>query len=140
MKLPAYKRIYTNDYSEQNKQLVDQLSFPINNGIESLYQLTNNSINLRDNAAATVTDNLVVTVDANGIPTSSVTYPLKLTTAVDGIQVISAVSNQASGAPVYPTSGVFVTGTTNQGKMVVNHVAGLPANISFTLRLVTYQN
>lgn len=137
MKLPGFKRLYKDDYPKQYQDLVDDLSVPLNIGIESLYTLGTNNTSFRDNIACTVST-ITVTVDANGFPTKSTTFPLTLPTAVDGTTVISAVS--ATTSTVYPTSTPFITGSKKQNSYIIQQIAGLPANVPFNLTIITYQN
>lgn len=138
MKLPTYKRIYTTDYEKEQQPLVDAISFPINSGFESLYDLSNNKISFVDNIASTVS-NIQITVDAQGIPIKSTVYPLKLSTSVLGTFVVSAV-NSSTISTIYPTSAPFITGVKNQNNFIIQHITGLPANVPFNLTVITIQN
>lgn len=137
MKLSNFKRLFLSDFKPEEKELVDQMSYTINPALDELYLLGANNITLADNISCTVSD-VIVAVDAEGFPKFSITYPLRKNSAVVGLSVISANSNTLN--PVYPVSGLYVSATKSQNSMVINHIAGLPANVSFTLRIVTYQN
>lgn len=137
MKLPSYKRLIKDDYPKEDQPLVDSLSFSINSGFDSLFNLANKNISFKDNIANTFSI-VQVTVDSSGIPTRTVSYPLSLTTSVDGTQVISAIS--ATNSPIYATSTPFITGSKNQNNFIIQHVSGLPANVPFNLTIITYQN
>ena len=137
MILPTYKRLYTADFDKDSQKLIEQIQFPINGAFESLFNLAVNNINFRQNIACTVTS-LSVTVDSNGIPTKTTSYPLTLNTAIDGTLVISAVCSTNSG--IYPTATPFITGSKNQTNYYINHISGLPANTPFNLVIITFQN
>jgi len=137
MRLPNFKRLYKEDFNKDDQALVDNLSVPLNIGIETLYTLANRNINFRDNIACTVCT-IQVTVDASGFPLKTTTYPLTLPTAVDGTQVISAIS--LTNTRVYTTSTPFITGSKNQNNFIIQHISGLPANVPFNLTIITYQN
>lgn len=141
MQLPQYARLYSSDFPQADQKLVDQMSYTINNGFDSLFQLSQNGIGLADNVACTVAT-VTVTVDATGTPTSAASYTLNpavtITTLPLGTIVISASSTVSP--PVYPTGGVFVTTSKNQNKLIITNVAGLPANVQFSLTLLTFQS
>lgn len=138
MRLPSYKRIMTNDFTSQFQSLVGKLSYSINSAFDSLFQLTQNQINFRDNIACTVAS-FTVTVDSNGNALQSISLALNVNTSIDGVSVINAVSN-STNTTVYPTGGLFVSWTRSQNNIVIQKVIGLPANTSFTLTIIVYQN
>jgi len=137
MRLPSIKRLYTEDYPKEDQALVDGLSFPINSGFESLYALSNKQISFKDNIACTFSS-IQVTVDSNGFPTKTTTYPLSLPSSVDGTLVISAIC--ATNPNIYPSSTPFITGSKNQNSFIIQHISGLPANVPFNLNVITIQN
>lgn len=137
MRIPSFKRLYKEDFEKDDQALVDNLSVPLNIGIETLYTLANRNINFRDNIACTVST-IQVTVDASGFPLKTTTYPLTLPTSVDGTQIISAIS--LTNIRVYTTSTPFITGSKNQNNFIIQHISGLPANVPFNLTIITYQN
>lgn len=136
MKLPNYLRINKADYPEETKPVIDRLAGTLNPGIESLYNLSNNRISLIDNVACVVKD-ITVTVGSDGIPLTFTGIALgTIVQKVLGAEVIYAL-NQTTAA-VYPTAQPFITFTQNGSTFEVNHVAGLPANNQFLLRVVVY--
>lgn len=136
MKLPSFRQLYSADYPSKYKDLIDILSISLNNGITVLYQALNNGLTLRDNLNATVKD-VTVTVDANGIPTSSTAFTLRATTQLDGVMVLSA--NNQTNSTTYPTSGVFINGNQNANIFTITHITGLQANQQYVVRVVAFQ-
>lgn len=136
MKLPSFLRLNKGDYDEENREVVGKMADSLNPSIEPLYNLANNRISLIDNVACVVKD-ITVTVGSDGIPLTATGIALgTIVQKVLGSEVIYAL-NQTS-ATVYPTAQPFITFTQNGSTFEVNHVAGLPANNQFLLRVVVY--
>ena len=136
MKLPSFRQLYSADYPSKYKDLIDILSISLNNGITVLYQALNNGLTLRDNLNATVKD-VTVTVDTNGIPTTSTAFTLRGTSQLDGVMVLSAVNQ--TNSTTYPTSGVFINGNQNANVFTITHITGLQANQQYVVRVVGFQ-
>lgn len=128
--------MYKQDFQPEYQNLVDQLSVSLNNGIESVYTALTNNISLKDNVNCTVKD-ISVAVDANGIPTIKTVFTVTNTNLqILGTQVIYALNT--TNAAVYPTGGIFISYTQTSNGVLVNHITGLPAGNTFTLRVVAY--
>lgn len=135
MKLPSFRRLITQDYPKEFQKLIDTLSVSLNNGIEVLYQALNNQITLRENIKSTVKD-IILSVDANGVPTQQAAFTLDVTGNIDLIMVGLAVNQTNSSA--FPTSGVFLSWSQNTNTIIINHVTGLQANQQYLLRVVAF--
>lgn len=136
MKLPSFRRLFTQDYPKEFKKLVDILSVSLNNGIEVLYEALDNSLTLRDNISGTVKD-ITISVNSAGTPNVSAIIILNNNNTVDGVLVLSAI-NQVNPA-VYPTGGVFISGSQSGNQYIINNITGLQPNTSYTLRLWAVQ-
>lgn len=134
-RLPSLKRIYKADYPKEFQSLVDNLSLTINNGFDNLYNALNNRLTIRDNFLGSVKD-VIVSVDSNGIPTSSTQFTVSSNGAIEGLQVIQAIN--LTNSIVYPTGGIFISYTQNGNSITINHVTGLPVNNQFSLRIIAY--
>lgn len=135
MKLPSFRRLFNQDYPKEFQKLIDTLSVSLNNGIEVLYNALNNQLTIRDNLKATVRD-VLVTVNATGIPIQGGTFTLDFDGNVDGVIVISAI-NQVNSS-IYPTSGVFISGVQSNKSFIINNITGLQAGQSYSLRVVAF--
>lgn len=136
MILPSFKRIYKEDFKKEDQELIERLSGNLNIAIETLFQLANHRISLPDNAAAVVKD-VQVKVDSSGNPTSGVGIALGDTIKIAiGTQVILALNQ--TNSTVYPTAQPFITFTQNGSNVIINNVAGLPADNTFLLRVVVW--
>lgn len=135
MKLPGFKRLLSNDFPQDQRSLIDKLSFSLNNGIEAIYDALNKKLTFKDNFFATEKD-IDIIVDSNGTP--------KNTTFIGtdfGGQVRNVLVGKAENLTVssnYPTGSVWISweGTTN-GIQVVN-VRGLVPNNSYRLRVLMF--
>jgi hypothetical protein len=137
MILQAFRRITKSDYAAQFQDLVDQLSVSINNGFESLYQLTNNNISLKDNISCTL-KTINLSVDDTGTPKTNTSISLSQTTAVQGL-VILKIDNKST-ASNYTTSGVNISyNITNTGVQVTN-IKGLNPNDNYQIKVVIFQD
>lgn len=135
MKLQSFRRLFKQDFEEQYQKLVDQLSGSLNYGIETLYEALNKNVSLKDNVRCTVKD-ISVKVDANGNPSESTTFTLDIQGQVIGTQVIYAINTTNSS--IYPSGGIFVSYAQTTTGILINNITGLPANQTFTLRIVAY--
>jgi len=133
-KLPGFKRLNVQDFDKDSQPIVAQLAESLNYGIEVLYDTLNKKVTLADNIACSIRD-VLVTVDGTGKVKTSTTCSLDNSNKVIGTQVIYAQTNRAS---TYPSGQPFVSFTQNGATLQIQHVAGLPQDIPFTIRLVAY--
>lgn len=127
--------MYYNDFPKEAQEIIEQLSYTINNAFEGIFNALNNNINLRDNLAVSVRD-LQVSVDANGTPSSTISFGVANNNPIDGTIVLRAL-NQTNNA-VYPTGGIFLSYTQSGTKVIVNNITGLPPDNTFSLRIVAF--
>lgn len=123
-KIPSYKRLYEQDFPEDQQELVAQLAVTLNSGIEVLYEQLNGKLVLGENLAA-FTKELTVTVGPTGLPTSKTFIRKTSSDRIQGISIIRA--DNLSNSNVYPTSGVFASFTETTDSIVINHLTGLVA-------------
>lgn len=135
MKLPSFKRLYYTDYPKENQELVEQMSYTINNGFESINDTLDNNVSLRDNLFATVRD-VDVSTDASGNPTSTAAFSVDNSNPIDGLTVIKHTNKTNSLG--YPTSGISISYTQSGTKVTINNVTGLIPNNVYSLRVVAY--
>lgn len=135
MKLPSFKRVFYTDYQKDFQQVIEQLSYTINQGFENLYNALNNNLTLADNLAVTVRD-VTLTAGADGTPTSTASFTISNSNTISGLQVIRVTTS--NGSTVYPTAGIFISYTQSANSITVNHITGLPAGTQFVVRVVAY--
>lgn len=136
MKLPSYKRLYKQDFSQQYQALAEQLANTINNAFDSLYALSSNQISLRDNIRGQVTS-FNITVDKNGNPANPVNVTMTSPGNIEGITVLNVTNQTASTG--YPTGGVFCSFTQASGGIQILNVTGLIPGNNYLIKLAIYQ-
>lgn len=136
MKLPSFRRLIKSDYKEEFQELIETLSFSLNNGIEVLYQTLNKAVSLRDNVACTVKE-IDVQVDSNGSPIGTLKFSLDNTNRILGVFVLNAINTKTPS--VLPTSGVFISFSQENKTVIVNNIKGLPSGQPFTLTIVAFE-
>ncbi len=126
MKLASYRRIITQDYQEEDQELVEQIGSTINDSFNSVYSALNKRITLTENIAATVRE-LIVTLDSDGIPTSLIRFTTDvLNTPV--VQVLCGRARNITNPTTYPSSAPFISFTQNGNTVIINHITGLSPN------------
>lgn len=137
MKLPSFRRIVKSDYEDDDQDLIETLSFTLNNSIESLFSAFNRSISLKDNIACTVRQ-MTITVDSNGVPKGITRFSLDTNGKVLGILVLNA--SNTSNPNILPTAGVFVSFFQENKTVTINNIKGLPADQAFALTMVAFDS
>lgn len=141
MKLPSFKRLFESDFAEEFRELVKTLAASYNTDMENVYLALSRRISVQDNIQCTV-KNITVEVNANGIPKDAVSFQLdraggtQAVTKIIGCLVFTAI-NETNNA-VYPTGTPFITFSQNESTILIEHVAGLPADNVFTLKVVAF--
>jgi len=135
MKIPSWKRLLKTDYAKQFQDLIETLSFSVNNAIDSLNGALNNNISLNDNILCTVKD-LTFQVDSTGKPTTPLIFPITFTSQCQGISIINVLNKTNSSS--YPTGGVTLSFTQVQTGLQVNNVTGLIAGNTYTIRVIAW--
>lgn len=116
---------------------MERISFSLNQGIELLYDVLNRKVSLSDNIACTIRD-VIVSVNAGGIPLTRTSYSLDLVTTVIGTEVIRA--ENLTNSTIYPSSGILISYTQSGSNIIINHITGLQADSSYRIRVITWQS
>lgn len=138
MKLPSFRRLFTQDFPAQYSELIEKLSTTLNNGIETLYNLGNKNITLSENVSCTVKD-VIVSVSSSGIPLTTTSFILDeqvKTRQVTGLTVLRV--ENLSNVTNLPTHQPYVDWTQTNGSVIINRINGLPPTDNFRVRLVAY--
>lgn len=152
--LGTYKKIITNDYPEEYKELMDKLGYSINTSMELLFLTLAQRVSLADNVLCDI-KTLEVKVDATGKPTSPLVFSVSNPniSSIRGMHVIQAV-NKTNGTG-YPTSCPFISysitqpssqvqsltatnNTQNKFTITANNISGLIPNNIYNLTVVIY--
>jgi hypothetical protein len=134
MKLPGFRRLFTQDFPSDYKDLIDKLSTTLNNGIEFLYTLGNKNITLGDNVSCTVKD-ITVSVDSNGTPRTSTSFILDeavKTRQVIGLNILN-IQNTTNSSNL-PSYQPYVGWSQSGGAVIINKINGLPPSDTFLIK------
>lgn len=137
MQIPSFKRLLKTDYAQQFQQMIETLSYSINNAVESLNTAMTNNVSLQDNILCTV-KTFTVQVNANGAPTTTTTFPLTFKGTCLGISLINIINTSTSG--VYPPGGVTVSFSQTQNGIQINNITGLTAMTNYSITLIAWGN
>jgi predicted nucleotidyltransferase len=140
MRLPNFKRLFENDFTDEEKPLVSKLAGSLNQGIENLYLALSKRLTLRDNIQCTIKD-IDVIVDSNGKPTTLTTFRLddsliNQNVSILGCQVLNAVNLTNTSNYVY--SCPFISWTQISNGIQINHITGLIPGNKYNLRIVAF--
>lgn len=137
MIIPSFKRLLKTDYAQQFQQMIETLSYSVNNAVESLNNAMDNNVSLQDNILCTV-KTFTVQVDSTGTPTTSTTFPLTFTGTCLGISLINIINTTTSGT--YPTGGVTISFSQTAKGIQINNITGLVAMNNYSVTLIAWGN
>lgn len=134
--LPQIKRIVKEDFSEDDRALIDKLSFSLNPFMEQVVDALTKKINT-DNLSREIKQISVVTVVASSIPVSLIQIKTDLPSKIIGINCIRC-ENLDSPA-IITTSAPFLFFTQKNDIIVISNVLGLTASASNPLNSYKYR-
>jgi len=134
-RIQNFKRIITEDYEDEYKNLVSKLGSSINTFADEVTSALDNNLSIDDNLNI-AKKTLTVTVDASGLPLSSTSVKSGLSGSCIGIQVIGAIN--LTNSTTSPTSTPFISYDDNGGVIKVNKITNLQANDKYQLNLILY--
>lgn len=134
MRLPSFKRLFKQDFDTTYQNFVDKLAQPFNQ-MEVLFQALSNNVSLVDNMLVTIKD-VLVRVDANGKPLATTSFTVTTKGPILGVSVIN-VTNETNSAS-YPASGVTISYTQDTTTIIINHITGLLAGNSYSLKIIAW--
>lgn len=133
MKLTNVKRINTEDFEEDDRDLVGKMGYLINNVFEQLVQGLNKNLTVKENMNEDIF-NVDVYVDASGTPIIPALFKYILKGNCLGVSVINAVN--LDNPAEYPTSAPFISFNQTSGTLVtITNIKGLQAATRYRLTL-----
>lgn len=132
MRLPSFKRIFKQDFAQNDQQLIEKLSFILNNGIDVLYQALNKNLSFTDNIYGSL-KSFNVEVDSTGIPVSNVIIPLDISAPAKGL--ITLKVDNTTNSTGYPSTAPWISWTQVNSGIQVNHISGLDAKNTYTFQV-----
>lgn len=130
-----FKRIVKEVFDDEDQDLVEKLSFPINYALDYIDRSYNRGLTLQENFNASVKD-VDVIVNSSGTPTPAVAIKSDLLSPCKAIWVGRA--ENISSPTTYPTGAPFVSFTDDGGKVSIKNITGLQANTRYRLRLYLF--
>lgn len=132
-KLPSFRRIITQDYDPQYRDLVDTLSVSLNQGIEVLYDLLNGNLSLKDNFASTIKE-IDVEVDAAGKPKTKTVIKKNSTDRMEGLWVLRV--QNLTNSNIYPTGTPLISYTETTDTIIVDNITNLQVGYIFRIKVI----
>lgn len=130
-KLSSYRRLFEQDFSPDDKALIEQLSIPVNSSFEELYNALNNKLTIKENISATIAE-FTVMVDNNGTPKNRTLFKLEAhQTTVEGLLVINCTGSEPA---TLPSGGIFISFSRNENFIIIQNIKGLQANKSYKVK------
>lgn len=136
MKLSSFKRLDKQDFEEEFKDLIDKLSFILNNDIQGIYDALGGKLSLADNLFCTV-KTVPIVVDENGIPKNAAQFQIdKPNMRISGCQVINAIN--VTNSNIYPTGAPFISFTPSSNLVTIDHITGLQPNQNWSITVIAW--
>lgn len=134
MKIPNFKRLNKNDYPEEFRELVDKLSYIINDGFESVYSTLDGRVSTENKLE--VIKEATFQVNEDGIPQARVncTFAGSRIKKAVGCLVISVTN--VNNPVLYPEAGVTPTWVQEGESITITHLTGLQANSPWLVRFL----
>lgn len=130
-KIQIPKKLRVEDFSGDNKELIEKIAFIYNSFSDEVYQSLNGGLD-SSNINRQLVD-LTVKLSPSGVVTSQQQIKILVSGRIRGVNVISA--NNTVNSTIYPLSAPFVTFTTNNNILTILNVSGLQPNSEYKLCL-----
>lgn len=127
------KRITTDDFSSEERELVRKLAFILNPFIEQTISIVNGKLTVSDNLNMFFKD-VTVVVDANGKTTNTAAF----TSSIGKIHGMIVISHQQadSGTPIILSGAPYCTYSQENNIIYIQYVTGLPPDRKINLKLL----
>lgn len=131
-KIQTPTRIRIEDFSEENRELIQKIAFIYNSFSDGVYQTLSGGVDF-ENLNRQVLD-ITINIDASGkvVNNPQIKSTLK-TVKVIGINVLNAINQVNSN--IYPISSPFVSFTINNNIVTILNVTGLQPGSQYSLTL-----
>ena len=133
MKLPTLQNLVKEDFPTSQQDMIGKIAFILNPALSAITSVLTNGITVSDNFNGNIRS-ITVTVDSNGIPINTTSFPSGLKSQVQNI-IVTRAQNQTN-TTTYPTSCPFINFTDNSGQVTVNQISGLQANNTYVIRFL----
>ena len=131
-KIEAPKRIRTEDFSSDQRAIVERIGEALNTFNQDVYNLLYRGLDFDNLNQQIIT--IPVTIDGSGDISNEPKFVTSVRGKIRGVIVVNCVDpNNPSN---YPTSQPFVSFNFNNNVITVNHVTGLNPGSSYQLTLL----
>lgn len=134
MKVPTFKRLNKNDYPEEFRDLIEKLSFIINDGFDVVYTALDGRIS-PENQLEIIKD-ATLQVNDDGIPQARIncTFTGSRIKKAVGCLVINVAN--VNNPVLYPDSGVTASWVQEGESITITHLTGLQPNTPWQVRFL----
>lgn len=131
-KLQIPQKIRTEDFPEEQQEIVDRIGGVYNSFAEEVYRALDKGIDFDNLSRQVVSYN--VKIGSTGAPINPAPIKVNLVNRIKGVYVLNAVN--VNSPNTYPTAAPFVSWSiTSTGQLSVLNVSGLQNNSEYNLTL-----
>jgi len=127
------KRLTTDDFSSEERELVRKLAFILNPFIEQTIHAINGNLTISENLNMFIKD-VVVSVDGTGKVTNTAAFTSNIG-KINGLFVINHYQVD-SGTPIILSSAPYCTFRQENNIVYIQYVTGLPVDRKVNLKLL----
>lgn len=136
MKLSNFKRIVKENFSEDERPLIEKMGYSINIFAEEVFNLFSKNITIEDNMLQEIKTVEVQVLDSNNmIPKNTLQFKNNLRNALKGVLVINV--ENLTNSSIFPTGPVQVFFTEANNIVTVNRITGLQNEYKYRIKLLT---
>jgi hypothetical protein len=133
-KLFEFKRLRIEDFSEEDRAMVEKLAYIYNASMEEIYRTLNGNVDFGSNINSEVRT-ISLTVGSDGKPTNKLSFQTAVVGSIDAI--LCGRAKNLSNPTSYPSGTPLVSFTQNGGLVTVDHVTNLTAANKYELTLLS---
>lgn len=130
-KMQIPKKIRFEDFSSEDKEIVERIGFAFNSFSDEVYQLLNGGLD-SNNLNRQIVD-IDVIIDGSGKLQGQPQIKLTTSGKIRGLNVINALN--LVNSTIYPTQAPFVSFTASGTILTINNISGLQSNSQYRLTL-----
>jgi hypothetical protein len=133
MKLQGFKRIVKENFPSEYHSLIEAIAGSVNDFSDDVANAFNKRITVEDNLNMEYKQ-IELSVTDTGKPVNKTEFKISLVTPVKGLSVIRV--DNLTNSSTYPTNTPFITYSSNNNIITVNHITGLLPNNKYRIVLL----
>jgi hypothetical protein len=126
------KRLITEDFNEDDQELIGKVASILNPAFEAITNALNNNLTLADNFNAQVKE-ITFIMGTSGVPSTELSFKSTLKGSCRAM-IVSRVDNLTNSA-TYPAGGVFPSFSQSGDIITIKHITGLVSGSKYTIRV-----